>query len=241
MVGPEALAVVKGGKNVLGPAAVGAGVAGAAALKPVVSIKENTVGVRTRFGTAVKRGKVARALKREGDFHGILRADNGILGTGTHFKLSHSVKRLSLAHRTNDLKPIEVDTAESEQVRIDSSIIWAISGAEDEHPYRALTKIEASNAQELAEIVMSVCVGGIRTVTKGQPRAYIEDEAQVFEDLVDCRQPELLGEYGVHLVQLNIDTVTATPPQIIAHALRHGGMPMVQGVPELFVPPNGRH
>ena len=214
VAGPEVVGAVKGGKKMLAPAIAGVGITAVAALKPVLSIQENEIGIRTRHKSAVKRGALAALLEREGDFYGILRKDNGMLGTGTHFKLSHGVKILSLADKTNDPKTIKIDTAEGEQLDYVASFTWAISDEEDEYPYLALTAIE--DGLELASAVDSMCLSGLRAVTNRQPREYIEDEDQVFTDLVDYRQERLYDSYGVRIVRMNLETTTESESQVLA-------------------------
>jgi SPFH domain / Band 7 family len=207
MVIGEAAAANKAVK-VLGATAGGGGVlaAAGAAIKPMVVIGENEMGVRTRFGKAKRSGWLAGKLDR-------VDRPYGTVGKGPHFSLTHSIKKVGVQDREAPLGTI-IFKRGAEQLQTEASITWAVR-SDDESLRRALFNID--NLEELKFKVVSICAGGLSRVLSSIEEADLKNDDAI-ADATDDYCWHKLDTYGAYLLDVQIGEPTFTIGQKLVEA-----------------------
>lgn len=175
-------------------------VAAGTAFKSVVKVNEGEKGVRTRYGRATRtRGR------RAGELYGIVEP-------GMHFVVpfTHSVNKISVRDRSNDLGELQVDR-EGKQYLVRGSIVWYVM-PDGDNPYRAQFNIQ--NETELTSTVVVTCAGALREVVSLVPLDTPVIENEAFESINEICAEEL-AFYGVALKRLRLPTVTPTLGQML--------------------------
>jgi regulator of protease activity HflC (stomatin/prohibitin superfamily) len=193
-------------------------VAAGALVKAFEKVSEGEVGVRMRFGRAIL------CKNTESD------PRHRTVGPGIHavVPFTHGIRKISIQDRTNDLESIMVDSAEDQQLVVNSYIIWAVR-ADGDNPYKALFNVEPG---ELTQTVTNLCTSGLFRVMDGKSRNRMREYDQISGDVHDeCRDD--LQNYGVQLKRLNLKTVTLSPHEKLGERIVQAGslynMPAVLG------------
>jgi hypothetical protein len=188
-------------------------VAGAAAgislaVKAVVSVGEEEMGIRRRF-------KKARVYKR-----GRKQGRHKIVGPGPHltFPGVHSIVTINVNDRSTDLEDLILDVPTGkdgipEQYKIGSSAVWRVS-KEGEAPYDAYF-----GTSTLQETVTNICVNGLLATCRniGNPNELYDSEL-IFNQTHERCEDDLMN-YGVVLVNLYLTSVARTEAQVLASAI----------------------
>lgn len=189
------VSAAKGGGAALmfgAPAAVGATTS---AIKAVTFVGQNERGVRTSMGRAV-RTKDAKLGK--GKAGGLF----GIVGPGPHLVVpfTHSIKKIGVQRRNNELGEICVDTQDEMQILVKSAIGWRVN-PDGDNPYKALFNVAEDG--NLQDSVADICTAGLRNVMDGRTLRQMKDERAIEGDLKDhCK--ERLQNLGSELLELNL-------------------------------------
>ncbi len=202
-----AMEVISGGFDASKGIATGVGASALAvtsAFKAITTIKTGEMGVRTRFGKVqFTKGKV--------DTGGILHEPRPkIVGPGIQFTFpaTHSINKVSIQDRSNDLGDLLIDR--SQQYIVKSSITWRVS-PENDNPYRALYLTDS-----LTESVTNLCLNGLRNTMMSINEEQMYDTQTIFDNVREqCAEPLL--EHGAELRRLNIHTLARSIGQMLSN------------------------
>ncbi|MBA3758555.1 hypothetical protein H0X10_02910 [Candidatus Saccharibacteria bacterium] len=181
------------------------------AFKAVTTIKTGEMGVRTRFG------KVQFYRSELDELGQIIEPAPKIVGPGVRFTFpaTHSINKISVQDRSNDLGELLVDR--SQQYLVRSSVTWRVS-PEGDNPYRALYLTDS-----LTESVTNLCLNGLRGTMMDLNENDMYDTDAIFNGVRDrCSEPLL--EHGAELRRLNIHTIARSIGQMLSHGGDGGGI-----------------
>lgn len=208
MLVPEAAIAKSATKGMAVTAGTGALAAVGSALKPVVIVGENEVGVRTRFGKGRKSGWLADKLGRTGTAY-------GMVGAGPHFSITHSIKKVGLQNRPEDLGLV-LFRKDGEQFQADTSISWAVE-EDEESLLKALFNI--ANLDVLGQEVRNISRPAVSFIlSKGEVEWFDQD---ALLEKANERCGEQLDHYGVSLQGLYVEQ----PIETLGQMIRYSGNP----------------
>jgi regulator of protease activity HflC (stomatin/prohibitin superfamily) len=186
-----------GSKGMMGAAGAAIAVAGTG-IKAFTKIEEGERGVRSHYGRTHRNRDAWFSDKREGDLF-------GIVGPGMHFMVpfTHSIRKVNVKDRGNDLDNITVTSDEDKQFIISPYIRWHVR-EDGDHPYRASYKVNGEG--ELVQNVVQACTSGLNEVITEANRVDLYNFGQIDHDVQDACYEELLY-YGVALKKLGIKEI----------------------------------
>lgn len=198
--------VISGGFDASKGIATGVGASALAvtsAFKAITTIKTGEMGVRTRFGKV-------QFTKARTDNDGVYHPPRPKqVGPGIRFTFpaTHSINKVSVQDRSNDLGDLLIDR--SQQYIVKSSITWRVS-SEDDNPYRALYLTDS-----LTESVTNLCLNGLRSTMMSIEEEHMYDTDTIFAHVRErCADPLL--EHGAELKRLNIHTLARSIGQMLS-------------------------
>ena len=192
----ESLGAMGGGGGPM--AKVGGGVLAVTTLfKAIEKVGPNEMGVRLRNSRAERIRDSWFGRGNVGDLY-------GIVGPGMHpvIPFTHSIAKVNVGHRSNDLAPCIFDR-EDTQYKADASVVWHVM-KDGDHPYRALFNLEGTGS--LTETVTNECLSGLRVVMEGIDIAKLKNRREVRGAVIE-ETAEVLDSYGVRLHTLNLLSV----------------------------------
>lgn len=205
---PEAAITKSATKGMAVTAGTGAFAAVGSALKPMVIVGENEIGVRTRFGKGRKSGWLADRLGRTG-------AAYGTVGKGPRFSITHSIKKVGLQNRPEDLGLV-LFRRDGEQFQADTSISWAVKG-DEESLLKALFNI--ANLDVLGQEVRNISRPAISFILSKGDVEWFDQDALI--EATHKRCGEQLDHYGVSLQRLYVEQ----PIETLGQMIRYSGNP----------------
>ena len=135
-----------------------------------------------------------------------------------------TVQAISVQHRNNDLDILTVDPySGGPQICVKSSISWRVS-TDTVAVHNAL--FLAQNEAELTRIVVNLCGAGLLEVLSRVER--IESVKDVDSDaVIDATRSVCTGplrEYGVELIDMQIQSLNRSPAQVLADGIKSSGL-----------------
>lgn len=203
----------------------GAAAIGGTAFKAFVKVKRGEMGVRTHLGRPEREKdslllyqpfaeQLLKPEKKLGLYAGQL---YGIVGPGIHpvVPFTHSIDKVSVLPRLNDLRQFEIMDDERRVLKVLSYVKWAVQ-ADGDNPYRALFKVDGGN---LEQAVSLQTVETLRDVLLGRENVHKIKSSEI-QDQVKQESRGALASYGVELIRVGIFTAAPTEAGQIAHAMK---------------------
>ena len=214
---------------------------GGGALKSVEKVQQGEIGVRFRNGRAI-RPRDSRFPRLplsgyEGDVYAVLRP-------GLHGKVpfTHTIVKLSAQQRTSELTDVQVESTKNTTHNVLGSVTWRVVPEKDDKGNKITTYPEdwerlvciaaiqhVSSENGLEEPVVERTADGIRQVMQNYESPHRAKSEDVFHDLLDLRGPELMMDYGVELLKLNLRGTSFTDAEKLGGRLA-AAHPWIGGV-----------
>jgi hypothetical protein len=209
-----------------------AGVAtiGGTAVKSIVKVKENNVGLRTHNGRGRRVTDSRFSNAKAGDLYGMVRA-----GYHATVPFTHGILTVSLQDRTSGIPEFNVDTDHNRQHQVQSQVTWGVMRDRDKEgnplpidwvgtygrPYEELIYsaiFKTETPEELEQVVVGICRAGLRKALLDQHDLRTADAEAVQPPMTELCAPPL-AEYGVELRRLHLGATAYSMADVLGHNL----------------------